>query len=163
MPALSSAELAELHALRDTYLVRKAVLLDTLPTSLAASRSIHVRLRKLSALTSALLCALWRRADLPHNMALLAVGGFGRSQLFPHSDVDVLLLLPGNTTAADASAVQQPIETFIQSCWDVGLEIGASVRTVGECLREAAQDVTVQTSLLESRLVCGNVALAAPL
>ena len=153
--------MVELHALRDTYLARKAVLLDTLPTTLGASRSIHVRLRKLSALTSALLCALWRRAGMPHNTALLAVGGFGRNQLFPYSDVDVLLLLPGNTTAADASAVQQPIEAFIQSCWDVGLEIGASVRTVGECLREAAQDVTVQTSLLESRRVCGNTALCA--
>ena len=161
MPAPSLADLAELHALRDTYLARKAVLLDTLPTSLAASRSIHVRLRKLSALTSTLLCALWRRAGMPHNMALLAVGGFGRHELFPYSDVDVLLLLPGNTPALDAAALQQPIETFIQSCWDVGLEIGASVRTVGECLREAAQDVTVQTSLLESRRVCGNTALAA--
>ncbi len=142
-------------------MARKAVLLATLPTSLAASRSIHVRLRRLSALTSTLLCALWRRAGMPHNTALLAVGGFGRHELFPYSDVDVLLLLPGNTTASEAVAVQQPIENFIQSCWDVGLEIGASVRTLGECLREAAQDVTVQTSLLESRRVCGNTALAA--
>ena len=149
----------ELTALRDAYGRDKAALLATLPTSLAHSRSIHTRLRKLSQLTSTLLCALWQRADLPHSAALVSVGGFGRHQLFPYSDVDVLLLLPAHAQTDTDPALRQRIEAFIHSCWDVGLEIGSSVRNVAECLAQAAQDVTVQTSLLEARRVCGNAEL----
>lgn len=60
-----------------------------------------------------------------------------------------------------AETQRQAIESFISSCWDVGLDIGSSVRTVAECTSEAAQDVTVQTSLLEARLLHGNAALFA--
>ena len=94
------------------------------------------------------------------SFALVAVGGFGRGELFPHSDVDVLLLLPDGD-AADRRSSPARIEAFIGHCWDAGLEIGSSVRTVDECLAEAAKDVTVQTSLLESRLVTGDKKLYA--
>ena len=151
--------MTEMQALRDAYRHDKAALLATLPTSLARSRSIHTRLRKLSQMTSTLLCTLWQRAGLPDSAALVAVGGFGRNQLFPHSDVDVLLLLPAHAQVDTDPALREHIEAFIHSCWDVGLEIGSSVRNVAECLAEAAQDVTVQTSLLEARRVCGNEAL----
>jgi len=89
----------------------------------------------------------------------VAVGGFGRGELFPHSDIDVLLLLPEGQSPDRDETLRQRIETFISSCWDAGLEIGSSVRTVDECLAEAAKDVTVQTALLESRALCGNTAL----
>src|SRR5690606_36128995 len=82
------------------------------------------------------------------------VGGFGRGELFPYSDVDVLLLLPPPDHAASVEPTR--LEAFIGHCWDAGLEIGSSVRTADECLAEAAKDVTVQTSLLESRLVIGD-------
>jgi [protein-PII] uridylyltransferase len=153
--------MTELQALRERYRSDKAALLARLPTSLSASRGIHGRLRKLSALTDVLLCTLGQRAALSHDLALVAVGGFGREQLFPYSDVDVLLLVPGKVTTEGDPALCEKIETFIHSCWDVGLEIGSSVRTVAECLEEAQRDVTVQTSLLEARLVCGNAALFA--
>ncbi|WP_027996970.1 [protein-PII] uridylyltransferase [Simplicispira psychrophila] len=153
--------MTELQALRENYRSEKTALLAGLPTSLTASRGIHVRLRKLSALTDALLCTLGQRAGLPEQLALLAVGGFGRNQLFPHSDVDVLLLVPGSAAASSDAALCEKIEVFIHSCWDVGLEIGSSVRTVAECLEESQRDVTVQTSLLEARLVCGHAALFA--
>jgi len=149
----------ELQALRDAYERDKAALLATLPRSLARSRTVHTRLRKLSQLTSQLLCTLWQRAALPASAALVAVGGFGRNQLFPHSDVDVMLLLPAQPHPDPALC--ERLETFVQSCWDVGLEIGSSVRTVAQCLAEAAQDVTVQTSLLEARRVCGSAELFA--
>ncbi len=153
--------MTELHALRDAYRSDKAALLAAMQSTGASTRSIRVLLRKLSSLAGNLLQTLWQRAQLPDDMALVAVGGFGRDQLFPYSDVDVLLLLPDGTAPEAGSALRTKLEGFIGSCWDTGLEIGSSVRTVAECLAESAGDVTVQTSLLESRLVCGNAALFA--
>ena len=153
--------MTELHALRNAYRSDKAALLTAMQSTGASTRGIRVLLRKLSSLAGNLLQTLWQRAQLPDDMALVAVGGFGRDQLFPYSDVDVLLLLPDGTAPEAGSALRTKLEGFIGSCWDTGLEIGSSVRTVAECLAESAGDVTVQTSLLESRLVCGNAALFA--
>ncbi|KRB41122.1 MULTISPECIES: [protein-PII] uridylyltransferase [unclassified Acidovorax] len=153
--------MTELHALRDAYRSDKAALLAAMQSTGASTRGIRVLLRKLSSLAGNLLQTLWLRAQLPEDMALVAVGGFGRDQLFPYSDVDVLLLLPNGAAPEAGSALRTKLEGFIGSCWDTGLEIGSSVRTVAECLAESAGDVTVQTSLLESRLVCGNAALFA--
>ena len=153
--------MTELHALRNAYRSDKAALLAAMQSTGASTRGIRVLLRKLSSLAGNLLQTLWQRAQLPDDMALVAVGGFGRDQLFPYSDVDVLLLLPDGAAPEAGSALRTKLEGFIGSCWDTGLEIGSSVRTVAECLAESAGDVTVQTSLLESRLVCGNAALFA--
>jgi len=84
------------------------------------------------------------------------VGGYGRGELFPHSDVDVLLLLPDNQSPDQDDTLKTRLETFIGQCWDSGLEIGSSVRNVDDCIREAEGDITVQTSLLESRLITGD-------
>ncbi|MEO7030716.1 MAG: [protein-PII] uridylyltransferase [Herbaspirillum sp.] len=100
----------------------------------------------------AVLTQLWKRVALPSGLALVAVGGYGRGELFPHSDVDVLILLQ----TPDDRAHQQKLEQLIQLCWDIGLELGHSIRTIEECLLEARADITVQTSLLEARLLCGN-------
>jgi len=153
------AAMTELQALRDTYRLQKNALLATLQGPGTSSQGIHALLRKLSRLADGLLCTLWQRAALPPGLALAAVGGYGREQLFPYSDVDVLVLLPDDLP--EPETVRGQVETFIRSCWDAGLEIGSSVRTVDECLAEAAGDVTVQTSLLEARRVCGDTALFA--
>jgi len=92
-------------------------------------------------------------------VCLVAVGGFGRAELFPYSDVDVLVLLPDGQAPEASPDLQAQLERFIGSCWDTGLEIGSSVRTLSECLAESAKDITVQTSLLESRRVTGNTRL----
>ncbi|MBM3373688.1 MAG: bifunctional uridylyltransferase/uridylyl-removing protein, partial [Betaproteobacteria bacterium] len=89
---------------------------------------------------------------MPREAALIAVGGYGRGQLFPYSDVDILILLP---EAADES-LREKLESLVSRFWDIGLETGHSVRTLDECLEMAASDITVQTTLLESRLVTGN-------
>ncbi len=96
---------------------------------------------------------------MPPDACLVAVGGYGRGGLFPYSDVDVLVLLPAHAVVDTDQALQQKIELFIGSCWDTGLEIGSSVRNLGECLTEAINDITVQTAMLESRCVVGSVAL----
>ena len=99
---------------------------------------------------------LWSLSGMPADAALLAVGGFGRGELFPGSDIDVLVLLPDTPD----EAAQAAAERFVAACWDAGLEIGPSVRTVQACVEESAADLTVQTSLLEARPLCGDAALA---
>ncbi|HUI99224.1 MAG TPA: [protein-PII] uridylyltransferase [Usitatibacter sp.] len=106
-----------------------------------------------SKAVDALLQRLWVRYVDDSALALVAVGGYGRGALFPHSDVDVLVLLP------DGRAPDEAVERFIGSLWDTGLEPGHSVRSVSECVEEAAKDVSVDTSLLEARLVAGDARL----
>jgi [protein-PII] uridylyltransferase len=122
----------------------------------ATARDVRKALLKLSQLADSVLRQLWAHAGLDVPLALLAVGGYGRGELFPHSDVDVLVLLPDAFDPDKDPDLKGRIESFIGSCWDTGLEIGSSVRTLGSCLAEAAKDVTVQTALLESRLIVGS-------
>ena len=144
---------------RTSYRTGKAQLLQSIQDPTFGVRSVHKTLHQLAQLADLALIALWRNAGMPEPMALLAVGGFGRGELFPHSDVDVLVLLPdGYSPEADAD-LKARIETFIGTCWDVGLEIGSSVRTLSDCLAESDKDVTVQTALLEFRRITGNEAL----
>jgi [protein-PII] uridylyltransferase len=147
------------QVLRERYRARKAELLTSIASSGPLSRGLRASLKNLSQLADQNLCTLWQQVGFAPGFALLAVGGFGREELFPHSDVDVLLLLPDDQSPDADAALKTQIETFIGQCWDAGLEIGSSVRTVAECLAESAKDVTVQTSLLESRLIIGSAAL----
>lgn len=116
-------------------------------------------LRSLRHSVDGVLARAWQEAGLPPGTALVGVGGYGRGELFPYSDVDLLILLQ---QAPDA-ATQEKLEELVQLLWDLGLEIGHSIRTVDECMSESKADITVQTSLLEARLVCGNAELFAQL
>jgi [protein-PII] uridylyltransferase len=127
--------------------------------TLRNARHVHQHLAQLSDLCDGTLTDLWTQAQMPPDACLVAVGGYGRGALFPYSDVDVLVLLPAHAVVDTDQALQQKIERFIGSCWDTGLEIGSSVRNLGECLTEAINDITVQTAMLESRCVVGSVAL----
>lgn len=109
----------------------------------------------LRQLVDRVLTQAWRACGMPEKSALVAVGGYGRGELFPYSDVDVLILL----AAPPDEQERTQLEEMVQLLWDLGLEIGHSIRTVEECLSESAADITVQTSLLEARLVTGNRAL----
>ena len=144
-----------LASLREAYKRDKAALLQNLADCKANTRSLPSTLHKLALLVDKVLIELWHQADLDADVCLVAVGGFGRGELFPHSDVDVLVLLPEGQSPEHSPALQAQLERFIGSCWDVGLEIGASVRTVNECLAESVKDITVQTSLLEARRITG--------
>ncbi len=149
-------QLAQLALAREQYRAGKNALFESLATSGASTRGIHGMLQKLAKHTDETLQKLWALADFSPDAGLVAAGGYGRGELFPHSDVDVVLLLPDNSAADDNPQLKAKIETFISNCWDSGLEIGSSVRTVAECVSEASKDVTVQTSLLEARLVTGS-------
>lgn len=106
-------------------------------------------------LVDELLRDLWQQSGLASDVCLIAVGGYGRGELFPYSDVDLLMLLPEHVD----NAVNLRIESIIGLLWDIGLAVGHSVRNVSECLEEAQKDVTVQTNLLEARFLAGNKTL----
>lgn len=101
----------------------------------------------------ALLQRLWSLHGLEQakNVALCAVGGYGRGHLQPHSDVDLLIVSKRKLP----SAVQEQVSRFITSLWDVGLDVGQSVRTVKETVKLAKGDITIATNLVESRFLAG--------
>ncbi len=152
-------------SLREQYRSQKTALMQAVQGSGASTRGVRSSLRQLAQLTDSTLATLWRQSGLDQacdgRLALLAVGGYGRGELFPYSDVDVLVLLPAGVSPDADPALKSRIEGLIGSCWDAGLEIGSSVRDLDQCLSESENDVTVQTSLLESRLIIGNAALYA--
>lgn len=114
-------------------------------------------LRAHSRLTDRILQSLWQEFELDQHVCLVAVGGYGRGELFPHSDVDILILLTDDVP----EAINRKLEELIGLLWDIGLAIGHSVRTLKECIEEAQRDVTVQTNLLEARHLSGNATLYA--
>ena len=115
--------------------------------------------RQHCALIDQLLSELWSSLDARTSCCLIAVGGYGRGELFPHSDIDLLILTP--QSSEQALDPNKDIEQFVGWMWDIGLNVGHSVRSLDECIEEAQKDVTVQTNLLESRLLSGNQSLYA--
>jgi [protein-PII] uridylyltransferase len=101
------------------------------------------------------LIRLWQQDVSASGAALVAVGGYGRGELHPCSDIDVMVLLPGDMPAGS----EESLSAFITALWDIGLEIGHSVRTVEQCSKEASDDLTVATTLMEARLLAGPEAL----
>ena len=99
--------------------------------------------------------ALWSETGLAGEAALVATGGYGRGELFPASDIDLLLLLSKEPSEGEREALERLIGRF----WDIGLEIGHSVRTVEGCVEAAAGDITIRTTLLEARFLVGSRAL----
>jgi [protein-PII] uridylyltransferase len=102
---------------------------------------------------------VWRRffPTEDKNLALVAVGGYGRGELHPGSDIDIMVLLQDD----DISQYRENLESLLTFLWDMGLEVGHSVRSLDESVRQAAADITVATSLMEARLLVGSADLFA--
>jgi [protein-PII] uridylyltransferase len=145
-------------ALREQFRNGKAKLLDHFRHARPSATAASYLVRTLARHVDKTLVDLWQHTSMPPGAALVAVGGYGRGELFPYSDIDVLVLLPPGDVYGNA-ALKAAIEGFITACWDIGLEIGSSARTVAECVAEARRDVTVQTALLESRFLAGSRSL----
>jgi [protein-PII] uridylyltransferase len=105
-------------------------------------------------LVDGVLMQMWAQAGIDAQCSLVAVGGYGRGELYPHSDIDLLILLPD--TASENTDLNHSIEALIGLFWDIGLQVGNSVRSLSECMSEAKKDLTVQTNLMESRFLVGN-------
>jgi [protein-PII] uridylyltransferase len=151
----------DLSVFRDKYRQEKQALWTHIASSAANGRGLKRSLMRLAHLADKLLIQLWNQAGFAHGESLIAVGGFGRGELFPSSDVDVLVLLPDHAKPEESAELKARLESFIGSCWDSGLEIGSSVRNLRDCIDESAKDITVQTSLLESRYITGSKDLFA--
>lgn len=134
------------------YRSRLQVEQATLKEQYAHDKDVPALLLGRRDLVDSLLGDLWSDLRFPVSLALVAVGGYGRGELWPKSDIDLLLLLDNPADTGLKAQLEQLVGLF----WDIGLEIGHSVRTVNECLEEAAADLTVQTALVEARLLAGS-------
>ena len=122
-----------------------------------ADEAVETLVRDRAALVDALVTRAWalRAGAAASGLALVAVGGYGRGELLPCSDVDVMVLLPKGGEPVWTG----PLERFLTFLWDIGLETGHSVRTIDDCQREALSDIGVATTLIEARLLAGSEAL----
>ncbi len=151
--ATFDAELAQgaepLALFRDALRNGAAALLQRFHSGAAAAELVHGR----AGLIDLIVVRAWRRFldDGLTDIALIAVGGYGRGELHPGSDIDLMVLLEG----AAHQRYRERMEQFLTFLWDIGLEVGHSVRSLEECVREATGDVTVATNLMESRLLAG--------
>src|SRR5512137_206728 len=125
---------------------------DALVAKFNAGGSVDALLHGLARAVDHLLREVAEASGITARASLIAVGGYGRGELFPHSDVDVLILLKQAPSESD----RVTIENLVGLLWDLGLALGHSVRTLEECREEAARDVTVLTSMLEARLIAGS-------
>jgi [protein-PII] uridylyltransferase len=135
---------------RGTELLKERFIADDAIEDLVLDRARLVDI----TLRAAWVCHAGRFAD---DLALIAVGGYGRGELHPSSDIDIMVLLP----KSDSSDWQPDIEKFLTFLWDIGLEVGHSVRSIDDCQRESLADISVATTLFEARLLAGPESLFA--
>ena len=174
MHAIDKSVYTDINSLVDEHKLASILLTDSanaLPALKAEVNSINQGLKQLykdgapveeivlgrSSLVDRLLTTLFDHffASISQAVALIAVGGYGRGELHPASDIDLMLLLQDE----EDEQTQDAIEKLIMLLWDGGLEIGHSVRTLEECAAEAVNDITVATNITESRLLCGDKGL----
>ena len=149
MPESNQIELSDLNDYK-RYL---QTLQDEAKAEFTTTTNVREIVTKRARQIDVLLQRIWANNDLDkQHMALLAVGGYGRGELHPYSDIDIAILLDQNMDAGIEATLQQ----FVTTLWDLGLDIGHSVRTVAETFEAAENDITVMTNLLESRLISGE-------
>ena len=132
-----------------------------LKNTFSPQKPIHDFLLSKSKFIDNLLLVIWTRV-ITHNIenfALIAVGGYGRQEMFPYSDIDILVLFDDSTTEQD----KQQLSAFCTFLWDTGLKLGLSVRSNSECISACTDDQTIFTNLMESRLLTGNAKLLTTL
>ncbi len=132
---------------------------ELLQDRFAADEAVEDLVRDRGRLVDITLRAAWVRhaGKFADDLALVAVGGYGRGELHPSSDIDVMVLLP----KSDSADWQPDIEKFLTFLWDIGLEVGHSVRSIDDCQRESLADISVATTLFEARLLAGPESLFA--
>jgi len=132
---------------------------ELLKDRFVADDAIEALVRDRAQLVDVALRAAWVRhvGKFADDLALVAVGGYGRGELHPSSDIDIMVLLP----KSDSADWQPDIERFLTFLWDIGLEVGHSVRSIDDCQRESLSDISVATTLFEARLLAGPESLFA--
>ena len=117
-------------------------------------QNIKMIIRRRAWVLDQLLAWLWNQLECSKSddISLMAVGGYGRAELHPHSDIDLLILMRSES----ADKYRSDLEPFITNLWDIGLEVGHSVRSIEECVTLSADDITIATNLMEARTITGN-------
>nr|VFK56948.1 MAG: UTP--GlnB (protein PII) uridylyltransferase, GlnD [Candidatus Kentron sp. TUN]VFK64480.1 MAG: UTP--GlnB (protein PII) uridylyltransferase, GlnD [Candidatus Kentron sp. TUN] len=130
----------------------------TLNDRFLAGESAEILVRQQAERIDALLSQIWHHFQLAKisHIALVAVGGYGRGELHPGSDIDLVILIGEEKTD---SFTERKISEFVTMLWDIGLDIGHSTRTLRECKTEAIADITIATNLMEARLIEGSPVL----
>ncbi len=129
---------------------------DKLTARFEAGEAVTSLVRARATFIDNLLILAWHQyIPAKAHLALIAVGGYGRGELHPGSDVDILILLDNE----NHTHLNEHLELLLTFLWDIGLEIGHSVRTLAECIHEAKKDITITTNLMESRLLVGSLRL----
>lgn len=141
-----------LRRFRETLSEATADLFESYDQGLPVSQLVLARSRVVDLL---LRCAWQRYMPDPNAAALVAVGGYGRQELHPGSDVDLLILVADTGDGP----LREHLSDLLTFLWDIGLQLGHAVRTVEECREEAEKDVTVVTNLIEARLIIGHAGL----
>jgi len=113
---------------------------------------VHTLVNESARFADLILHYAWNQFEWDKDISLIAVGGYGRGELHPHSDIDLLILMRRDRP----QKYRQNIEQFLTFLWDIQLKIGHSVRSLSQCVDEAKGDITIATNLMETRLVCGN-------
>ncbi|MEP7245530.1 MAG: [protein-PII] uridylyltransferase [Gammaproteobacteria bacterium] len=152
--------LAEAHGEPNAYRELLRLGHEDLKARFLAEESIETLVHARAQLVDGVLrevCRLKLASSGAPQWALIAVGGYGRGELHPCSDIDLLLLVPAPLDTVGRGQVEQ----FVAFLWDIGLEVGHSCRTVEECAQESAADVGVMTTLIEARALTGNLELVA--
>ena len=137
------------QSLKDGFLALK--------TDFTENPNITRLFRQHCKLIDQLLIDIWAELQIDSRCCLIAVGGYGRGEQYPYSDIDLLILIPEQNQ--NNSKINSDIEKLIGLMWDLGLNVGHSVRSLTECITEAKKDITIQTNLLESRLLSGDKTL----
>ncbi|MBK6743476.1 MAG: [protein-PII] uridylyltransferase [Hydrogenophilales bacterium] len=140
--------LADVAAWRAEHGVERARLIE----SYRQTRRAPALLRGLTRAADRLLRRVWAAQSLPAGASLVAVGGYGRGEMFPQSDIDLLILLEDRLPEVEHAR----FEPLVGLLWDLGLHVGHSVRTLAACLEEAANDITIRTNMLDARLLAGS-------
>ncbi len=122
-----------------------------------ARDDIRMLVRRRAWVMDRLLSWMWQQFSFAQDpsISLLAVGGYGRAELHPHSDIDVMILLE----TGDGAQYREELTAFVTKLWDFGLDVGQTVRSLEDCVEQARNDITIATNLMEARTICGNPAL----
>ncbi|QMU61401.1 MAG: [protein-PII] uridylyltransferase [Gammaproteobacteria bacterium] len=128
-------------------------LLKLLDQRFRAQANIYELISLNTCVIDALLKNIWNSYEIPNDSAaLLAIGGYGRREMFPESDIDIMIVLKDENN----EIVKPKIESFLTFLWDISLHIAQSVRTINSCIEESKKDVTVLTSLMEHYYLAGS-------
>lgn len=133
---------------REALLKGRDILYARFEATKSADEVVHQR----AWLIDQILRQAWTLFHFEIPLALIAVGGYGRGELHPSSDIDILILSQDDLN----EQTQEELQKFVTFLWDINLEVGSSVRSVPECVEIADKDITVITNLIESRLLFGE-------